>query len=189
MDSSRDAMETEDIGTKRRRRPSCLVIVLILLVLLAGGALTAYIGGTFALRQEKPTDIEATMADLAVRTLMIEPQYTDWRLPDSAKTAESVAAGKELFNVQCSLCHGQGAKGDGDFGKTMFPPAANLTADRTKSKSDGQLHWLIAHGVNYTGMPAFGQSFGGGNTQDDIWKMVAYIRSLQGVLPASGASK
>jgi mono/diheme cytochrome c family protein len=71
----------------------------------------------------------------------------------------------------------------------LFPPAANLTADRSRTKSDGQLFWLIAHGVNYTGMPAFGKDFGGGNSDDDIWKLVAYIRSLQGELPTPVAAK
>jgi mono/diheme cytochrome c family protein len=195
VDNSQDAIDADSGGRKRRRRPSCGVIVLILLVLAAGGGATGYLAGTFALRQEVPTPIEATLADVAVRTLMVDPSYSDKRIPETALTSESLAAGKELFAVQCSLCHGNGGKGDGDFGKTMFPPAADLTASRTKSKSEGQLFWLIWHGVNYTGMPAFGQSPagapgpGGGNSDQDIWKLVAHIRSLQGELRTPVATR
>jgi len=148
-------------------------------VLLLGGATTAFLGGTFALRQEVPTAPEAFGADIAVRTLMIDPAFKDWRMPARFKTPEQLAKGKSLFGAQCALCHGTNGKAnqaDAQMGMTMFPPAADLTSERTRSKSDGDLYWLIWHGVNYTGMPAWGKENGGPNDQEEIWSMVYYIR-------------
>ncbi len=66
----------------------------------------------------------------------------------------------------------------------MYPPANNLKEDRTKSKSDGQLYWIIAHGLNLTGMPGWSQEYGkpdnaGPYTQDEIWSLVLYVRQIQ----------
>ena len=60
----------------------------------------------------------------------------------------------------------------------MYPRAADLASSRTQTKSDGQLYWLIAHGVNLTGMPAFGTDFGGSMTEDELWSLVAYVREI-----------
>lgn len=179
MDTSGSTVAVNDTTSTPRGR-GCGCWIALVVVLLLGGAVSAYMGGIFALRQEKPTGIEMAGADAAVRLLMIDPSYTDWRMPDKYKGADQIARGKDLFGAQCSLCHGQSGKGDGSFGVTQFPPAADLTQERTQSKTDGQLFWLIWHGMNYTGMPAWGKENGGPNDQDEIWTMVSYIRSLRG---------
>jgi mono/diheme cytochrome c family protein len=41
------------------------------------------------------------------------------------------------------------------------------------------LFWEIAHGVNLTGMPGFGKDYPpGAHPDDEIWDLVAYVRSL-----------
>jgi mono/diheme cytochrome c family protein len=194
VDSTRDAMNENDAkeGGRRRGR-GCVILIAILVVVVGGGALTTLlVAAPFALRQDKPTDIEATIADVGLREVAVPPEFHDWRMPDDAKTPQSIASGKSLFDTQCSLCHGNTGKGDGSFGKAQFPPAANLTSDRTRTKTDGMLFWSIMHGINYTGMPGFGNTNRSGNavnSQSEIWSMVAYIRSLQGALPTPVASK
>src|SRR6478609_8177185 len=87
--------------TTTSRGPGCGCLIAILVVLLLGGATTAYLGGTFALRQETPTFPEAFGADVAVRTLMIDPAFKDWRMPARFKTADQLAKGKSLYGAQC----------------------------------------------------------------------------------------
>lgn len=184
MDSSTSASSV-NTNVSTQRRGSCLPWVILILVLLAGGGATAYLGGTFALRQKAPTDIEASLADAANRTIAVDPAYTDWQMPASAKTAESVAAGKQIFITECSQCHGNKGDGNALMGNLMYPPAADLTSDRTQSKTDGQLFWMIAHGINYTGMPGWGKDVTGVRNQQgihdqkEIWELVSYIRSLK----------
>jgi mono/diheme cytochrome c family protein len=170
--------DNADDGAKKGGR-GCLFWVVILIILLGGGAITAYVMGTTIFREETPAPGEAFITDIALRTLAIPGDYADLRIPDTDKTPAALAKGKTTFQAECSICHGQGGKGDADLGKLMYPPAADLTADRTNSKSDGQLFWLIAHGINLTGMPAWGTKFNGANTDDDIWSMIAFIRTLR----------
>jgi mono/diheme cytochrome c family protein len=172
------AAPTDDIDADRprRRSPGCGCWIALLVFLLIGGAVSAYVGGTMILRQEKPLPGEEFITDLGLRTLAVPGEFQDQRIP--RRETVSAGNGRRLFEAQCSFCHGQGGRGDAPLGMQMYPAAANLTASRTQSKSDGQIYWLIAHGVNLTGMPAFGEDYGGAMTADELWSLVAYVREL-----------
>jgi mono/diheme cytochrome c family protein len=189
-DVTTEAEEVEEPQAEERAGRGCGCWILVLLVLLAGGAATGYLMGTIVLRQETPLPGETAIADLALRYIAVPPEYADMRIPtqylgpDRRPKPDVLARGKELFETQCAICHGQNGDGNGPLGKTMYPPASDLRQARTQTKSDGQLYWLTAHGINLTGMPAWGEKYGGPNSDDEIWSMVAYMRSL-----AAGSSR
>jgi mono/diheme cytochrome c family protein len=170
--------DTVEESEKKSGR-GCIFWVVVLLILAGGGAATAGLMGTIILREETPLPGEEFMSDLALRTLAIPGEFQDLRIPSKNNTADAIAQGKQLFEVECAMCHGIGGRGDSALGQTQYPPAADLTKNRTRQKTDGQLFWLIAHGINLTGMPAWGTNYGGANTDDEIWNMVAYIRTLK----------
>jgi mono/diheme cytochrome c family protein len=172
-----ETSDTSDETPKRGRGCGCWIA--LILFLLAGGGASAFLGATFALRQEVPLEPEAAIADLGKRVVAVPGEFQDWRMPASAKEPASVNAGRDLFATECGLCHGQDGRKPTSLGLTMFPPAVDLSRQRTQTKSDGQLYWLIWHGLNYTGMPAWGEDNGGPNNQAEIWSMVAYIRTLK----------
>jgi mono/diheme cytochrome c family protein len=169
----------EKVDSDKKSGRGCIFWLVVLLILVAGGAATAGLMGTIIFREETPLPGEALITDIGLRTLAVPGEFQDARIPSANNTPDSIAKGKQLFEVECAMCHGQGGHGDATLGQTMYPPAANLTADRTRTKTDGQLFWLIAHGINLTGMPAWGTKYGGGNSDPDIWNMVAYIRTLK----------
>lgn len=184
-----DADGTEPEPEKKRGRGcGCWIALLVVLLLGAGGA--AYVGGTTLLRTERPLPLEEQVTDLAKRWLMIPGEFADKRMP--SKDSINVATGMKLFNEgdyasrqlqACILCHGQSGRGDSLMGASMYPPATDLTSNATRSKSEGQLFWLIAHGVNLTGMPAFGDGyyfFGKqkGYSDDELWSLVKYIKDV-----------
>ena len=82
---------------------------------------------------------------------------------------EAIAAGYERFNSRCSYCHGMrgiGAKG---------PP---LTRGYYK-KSGGtnvQLYSTIASGLVVNGQPTQMGAFSRTINDDDIWRIIAYMR-------------
>ena len=171
-DTSTDDKDKDKDGARGR---GCGCWILLLLILLAGGGGAAYVGGMQITRQETPLPGEEMITDLALRWVAIPAEYADMRIP--ARNPEiTTAKGRELYSVQCSLCHGQNGNGDGPYGITQYPPATNLHSDRVGTKSPGQLFWIIAHGINLTGMPAWGQKFGGGNSDNEIWSLVKFIR-------------
>lgn len=193
MDDSRD-VRTVPTGTTTTtttrtegegRGRGCGCWIALLLFLMAGGGITAFFGGQFALRQKEPLEPEAILADVGKRMLAVPNEYKDWRMPQPRDPAR----GAQLFEAECAFCHGVGARGDTTLGRMMFPPAVDLTRDRTQSKTDGELYWLISHGLNYTGMPGWGEEtcvnyqgkqYCGPNDQSEIWDLVAYLRTLKG---------
>jgi len=85
-------------------------------------------------------------------------------------TASKNATVKNLFQVQCSLCHGQSGAGDTSTGKALN--AADLRSADVQKQSDAQLAQVIANGKN--NMPPFADSL----TTEQIRALVAYIRAL-----------
>ncbi len=165
----------DEVQVKKGR--GCLPWIIVLIVLLGGAGATAFLMGTIITREETPLPGEEFITDIGLRTIAVPGEFQNKRIPKTQ--AVSVAKGKDLFSGECAQCHGAGGKGDAELGRTMYPPAVDLTKNRTQSKTDGQLYWLIAHGVNLTGMPAWGKDYGGPNNDDEIWSMVAYIRTLK----------
>ncbi|HKP52284.1 MAG TPA: cytochrome c [Chloroflexia bacterium] len=200
MDTNRDvnAETVEKVDTDEKEKDEkdgkkggrgCGCWIALILFLLAGGGATAYVGGTTLLRTEKPLPLEEQVTDLAKRWIMIPGEFADMRMPD--RPGITVETGRTLFidgdfggrqTVGCALCHGPSGMGDSRLGAAMYPAANDLTAQGTQSKSDGQLFWLIAHGLNLTGMPAWGNSYtqpAPGYTDDELWSLVKYIRSIR----------
>ena len=59
-------------------------------------------------------------------------------------------------------------------GASLNPPAPGLTLPRVQARPDGQLFWVVSHGIRMTGMPAFGPS----RSEQEIWQLVAALRRL-----------
>ena len=92
-----------------------------------------------------------------------------------ASSASSIAAGKKLYDVQCTSCHGPKGQGDGKGGETLTPPSSDLAdASWKHGSSDGEIFILNRDGARQTGMRPYGSSI----VTNDIWNIVNYVRTL-----------
>jgi len=91
-----------------------------------------------------------------------------------AMSAESLAAGKQLYQRYCATCHGISA--EGGSGSDISPPAPDLTDTEWKHGStDGEIFSVIKNGVP----PDLSMEPWGDRIKDaDIWNVVNYVRSL-----------
>ena len=101
------------------------------------------------------------------------PQQPNPRANDPA----AVAAGLQMYAHSCVICHGAPGAEGADFSKGLnpFPPSLADASDL----SDGELFWIVKHGIRMTGMPAFGLT----HNDDQIWNVVAFIRHLPNLTP------
>ena len=95
-----------------------------------------------------------------------------------ASRAEAAKAGEYEFRINCALCHGLGARGGGR--------GPDLTrAQKKHVHSDAEMFQVISAGIPGTAMPANGTNGQGvGMTDEEIWQIVAYIRSVEVKPPA-----
>jgi mono/diheme cytochrome c family protein len=92
------------------------------------------------------------------------------------KAPNELAAAKELYAVNCQICHRDTGKG-GEVtveGKKLKPE--DLTSDKIKKRDDAKLLKDITDGYPDEGMPAFK----GKLSEDQIKQVIKHIRALQG---------
>ncbi len=90
-------------------------------------------------------------------------------------TAANIEDGKQAFTQYCMVCHGLDGQNTGvPFAETVSPPIPSLTSKEVQSYTDGQLRWILVNGIAPSGMPPAKGMF----TDDDLWKIVLYIRHL-----------
>ena len=90
-------------------------------------------------------------------------------------TPDAIQEGKELFNSYCMVCHGLDGQNTGvPFATTLSPQVPSLASPQVQAYSDGQLKWIIKNGLYPSGMPPSDGEF----SNDDMWRMVLYIRHL-----------
>jgi predicted CXXCH cytochrome family protein len=120
---------------------------------------------------EAPSQLEAVIAQ-RIRNFAIPARYSSERdpLPQGSDAEEE---GRDLFLARCAVCHGTNGSGKTSVGTATYPRAPDLRQTSTQDLTDGQLHYIIAYGVRYTGMPAHQAPSG------DAWKLVSFIRTLR----------
>jgi cytochrome c len=90
-------------------------------------------------------------------------------------TPADVEAGKHAFGYYCVACHGRDGQNTGvPFAGHMAPPIPSIASAEVQAYSDGQLKWIIDHGLFPSGMPA---SHGLLSDQEQ-WQIVRYLRAL-----------
>jgi putative heme-binding domain-containing protein len=95
-----------------------------------------------------------------------------------AGDAKGSKLGEYQFRLNCAFCHGLGARGGGR--------GPDLTrAQKRHGNSDAEIFHNIHDGIPGTAMPAATNGgIGVGMTDEEIWQVVTYIRSVQVKAPA-----
>jgi len=112
---------------------------------------------------------------IAIGTALLVAQQSNATRNPLAASAESIAAGRVVFDQACQSCHAPGATGDRG-------PALN-SGVFTHGSEDGDLFRTIREGLPGTQMPPFR-----GLTDGQIWQTITYLRSLSGVRANGTAS-
>ena len=95
-----------------------------------------------------------------------------------AGQADAADAGKQLFTDNCATCHGDSGKGDGPAGASLTPKPANLTVV-APTKQDDFLNWFISEGGAAAGKSPSMVAWKGTLSQDEIWQVITYVRTLK----------
>ena len=147
------------------------------------GVITAYSFVLIALVSSARFGMLPIQADVAPSRL--EASLFGWalhasvarRAPTSgnplAPSEENLIAGAKIYRQMCSRCHGASEESDNRYGQSFFPPAPHLPAIRT-SYTDGEIFWVVKHGIRNTAMPAWENLL----SDDDIWHVAMLVRKF-----------
>lgn len=121
---------------------------------------------------KKPSTVETTLANMAKDVVIpIEAEKMQDPLTVNGGTLRE---GKTLYLQSCVICHGPDGHGQTALGRSMYPPAMDLTSPHVQHWNDAELFWIIQNGVRLTGMPSWKSTI----SEQDTWKLVNFIHNL-----------
>jgi mono/diheme cytochrome c family protein len=88
-------------------------------------------------------------------------------------TEQLMQRGQQRFNINCSVCHGFTAAGNGIAKQYGLNTVATLQDERIRKMADGEIFNTITNGKNTM------MSYGGNVPVGDRWAIIAYLRALQ----------
>lgn len=151
-----------------------------LAVLVAVAAGVFFFGGFYSVAgsAEEPSFVKWTL--IQVRSASIDRHATD-KPPAAFADPTNVQAGARVFaTIGCVNCHGAPGVKWAKFSEGLHPEPPDLK-DIVNDRTPEQLLWIVKNGVNMTGMPSFA---GAGATDEDLWKIVAFLKKLPNVSDA-----
>jgi len=96
---------------------------------------------------------------------------------------ETILAGESVYQRHCAICHGARGHGDGPQSATLEPRPADLRNLRGVRSEAGYWFFRIKEGGKTeplarprSAMPSWGEHL----TDEEIWEVVAYLKSLTG---------
>jgi cytochrome c553 len=102
---------------------------------------------------------------IKVRALATKPPQFD--------NPDLVRLGAGHFHRGCAFCHGAPGIPRNPFARHMLPSPPDLSTSMRPWK-EGELFWIVKHGLKYTGMPGWIAP----ERDDEIWAVVAFLKRL-----------
>ena len=105
----------------------------------------------------------------------------DWKVPEKSKKiknpvnadGKSISRGKELYKVNCLLCHGEKGNGKGPISADLKVKPGNFTDKQMmQMMTDGEIFYKISKGEDL--MPAWE----GKLKENERWDLVNYIKTF-----------
>ena len=98
-------------------------------------------------------------------------------------TDANLVAGIDLYGQHCAICHGT-AKGEASaspIAKGEYPAPPQLATDGVENDPEGYSFWIIAHGIRWTGMPAWRGTL----NDEQIWTLALFLKNMDKLPPAA----
>jgi len=151
--------------------------------LLGGVLLTAIVVAVTGLVYVRTTGLESRSTPGAIETVLartarqiaVPGEVRAMRNP-VALTPEVLAEGMSHFADHCAGCHAADGSGQTAMGRGLYPKAPDMRLAGTQDLSDGELFYVIEHGVRFTGMPGWRTGTPAG--EESSWQLVHVIRHL-----------
>lgn len=162
------------------RAISYVLLGIVGAVAILAGAGFAYLTSTGLSTRGEPGQIEITIARTA-RAMAIPASARALRNPIPV-SSDVIAEGMAHYADHCATCHANDGSGKTEMGQGLYPKAPDMRLPATQELSDGELFYVIEHGIRFTGMPGWGTGTAAG--EESSWHLVHFIRHLPALTSA-----
>lgn len=105
-------------------------------------------------------------------------EYLAMENPYELDDEDVLKAAKRIYKRKCKKCHGTAGDGKGSAADEIeIKPTDFTTAGYFEKKKDGQLYWMIELGSEGTEMEAYGPGTDVNLSEEEMWKLVTFIRA------------
>jgi mono/diheme cytochrome c family protein len=165
--------DTPSPGERATRMRTIIATLAAVLVIAVLGYLGFIYSGVYDIAATDPHWGITRWAMETVRTRSIKAHAAGVRVPPGLDNPAKLAMGVEHFAMHCAVCHGAPGVPKGDIAAGLYPQPADLAVAATLY-SDGELFWILKHGIKMTGMPAWSD-----HSDDELWATVAFLKKLK----------
>jgi mono/diheme cytochrome c family protein len=151
-----------------------ILLGLVIGVVSLAGAGLVYLRSTGLTARADAGSVEVSMARRA-RSFAI-PSSARARRNPIPQSPEVLAEGMSHYADHCAACHANDGSGKTEMGQGLFPKAPDMRLAPSQQMSDGELFYVIEHGIRFTGMPAW--STGTASGEESTWHLVHFLRHL-----------
>jgi mono/diheme cytochrome c family protein len=155
--------------------------VATLAVVAAAGLIYVKVSGLRA--TAVPSAIETSVAR-GIRRFAV-PAADARRTNPVALSDAGLTEGLAHYADHCASCHAIDGSGSTALGRGLFPQAPDMRGVATQGMTDGELFYVIEHGIRFTGMP--GWTTGTADGETGSWQLVHVIRHLPKLTEAERA--
>jgi thiosulfate dehydrogenase len=162
-------------------RAFVLGVVLTILAALSGGYAILRAGLIPANADANPGPLETWAAHTSLDASLARDAPN--RPNPVPLTDANLVAGIDLYGQHCAICHGT-AKGEASasaIAKGEYPAPPQLATDGVEDDPEGYSFWKIAHGIRWTGMPAWR----GKLNDEQIWTLALFLKHMDKLPPAA----
>ena len=154
-----------------------LGLVTAIVLAIAGGYFFVTRGMLPAGQDVKPGALEKWAAKASLRATL--KREAKGLAPTLAPTDDNLAAGVALYAVHCQVCHGGPEAAPSAIARGLSPVAPQLAEHGVEDDPEGTTYWKIAHGIRFTGMPAFRPTL----ADRELWQIALFLKHMDKLPP------
>lgn len=152
-------------------------ILATIAVIVALGYVGVELGMLPANADARPSKIERWAARTSLRaTIARQAPRTPNPVP---LTDANLVSGIKLYAANCAMCHGAADANKSNVAAGLYQHPPQLAKDGVEDDPEGETYWKVAHGIRFTGMPAFGRTLN--DTQ--IWQIALFLKHMDSLPP------
>ncbi len=128
---------------------------------------------------DRPPKIEAWAARMSLHATLARnaPRVT----PPLQATDRNLLAGVKLYAQNCAVCHGGADANPTNVARGLYQKPPQLAKDGVEDDPVGVTYWKVAHGIRWTGMPAYDGTL----NQTQLWQLALFLQKMDHLPPAA----